>query len=95
MTNDTEREALKDKWRAGFEREGVETVRARAVHKRPIAYGVPEQWAEALTWLREKEAEAKAREERAEARAEVTFHVALAILMLSILAMLGAVFDWP
>ena len=48
MTNHKEQEARKDKWRAGFEREGVESVRARAVHKRPIAYGVPEQWAEAL-----------------------------------------------
>jgi hypothetical protein len=94
MTDDKEQEALKDKWRAGFEREGVESVRARAVHKRPIAYGVPEQWAEALTWLREKEIEAKAREERAEARAEVTFYVTLAILMLSILAVLGAAFEW-
>lgn len=94
MTNDQGRDALKRKWRAGFEREGVETVRARAVHKRPVAYGVPEQWAEALTWLREKEIEAKAREQRAEAQAEVTFYVTLAILMLAILALLGTVFGW-
>ncbi|MGA9442529.1 MAG: hypothetical protein WBV18_03790 [Methyloceanibacter sp.] len=94
MTNDQEREALKNKWRAGFEREGIEAVRARAVHKRPVAYGVPEQWAEALTWLREKEIVAKAREEKAEARAEVAFYVTLVILMLAILALLGAVFGW-
>ena len=90
MTDDKQRA----KWRGGFEREGVETVRARAVHKQPVPYGVPEQWAEALTWLREKEAETKAREERAEGRSEATFYVALAILMLAILAVLGAVFGW-
>ena len=94
MTNDQQREAFKNKWRAGFEREGVETVRARAVHKRPVAYGVPEQWAEALAWLREKEIEAKVREKKADARAEVTFYVTLVILMLAILALLGAVFGW-
>ena len=94
MTDDQDHEALRAKWRAGFEREGVETVRSRAVYKQPIPYSVSEQWAEALTWLREQETEAKASAERAEARAEVGFHVTLLILVLAILAVLGAAFGW-
>jgi hypothetical protein len=94
MMDDQENEALRAKWRVGFEREGVETVRSRAVYKQPIPYSVPEQWAEALTWLREKETGAKLSAEKAEARAEVGFHVSLAILMLAILAVLGAAFGW-
>ena len=94
MSNEQERETLKNEWRAGFEREGVETVRARAIHKQPVAYSVGSQWAEALTWLREKEIEAGVRAERAEARAEVAFNVMLAILVLAILAVLGVVFGW-
>ena len=90
MMDDQENEALRAKWRAGFEREGVETVRSRAVYKQPVPYSVPEQWAEALTWLREKETGAKLSAEKAEARAEVGFHVSLAILVLAILAVLGA-----
>ena len=92
--DDQENEVLRAKWRAGFEREGVETVRSRAVYKQPIPYSVPEQWAEALTWLREKETGAKLSAEKAEARAEVGFHVSLAILVLAILAVLGAAFGW-
>jgi hypothetical protein len=94
MMDDQENEALRAKWRAGFEREGVETVRSRAVYKQPVPYSVPEQWAEALTWLREKETGAKLSAEKAEARAEVGFHVSLAILVLAILAVLGAAFGW-
>jgi hypothetical protein len=84
MTDDKQ----KAKWRADFEKQGREAVRAMVSNGR----GGPRQhYEEAVEWLREKEIEDGKRASKAERRAQMIY-VALALIVLIVLGLKLAAF---